>query len=211
MRIALPKGRLLDGVLKLLAAAGMVFRFRDDRDYRPTTTTPNVEAKLLKVRAIPQMVALGNFDVGFCGLDLIREAGYEQVEPILDLGLNCVTLVVAVPHDKRHLMDELPPRPLLIATEYENIADRWATDRNLAHVTIQTWGSTEAYAPDDADIVFDCIETGRTMAANNLVVIDRIMASSTHLVANYAALNSTETGPAITALRASLAEVCSAP
>lgn len=188
MRIALPKGRLLENVLALLEQAGLSFVFAHARNYRPTCNQAGVSAKLVKVRAIPQLVALGNFDVGFSGLDLLREADYDQVVPLLDLGLNPVELVVAVPRGKETIVDDPPRRPLLIATEYVNIADRWALERNLAHITIQTWGSTEAYAPEDADIVFDCTETGTTIAANDLVVIDRIVRSSTWLVANRAAL-----------------------
>ena len=184
MRLALPKGRLLEGTLARLAKAGLAFAFTSDRDYRPTCSNAAVKAKLVKVRAIPQLVALGNFDLGFCGLDLVREAGYEETIPILDLGSNKVEIVVAVRRGDEKILENPPKRPLLIATEYEHLADEWALRHNLAHITIQTWGSTEAFAPEDADIVFDCMETGRTLDANGLVIIDRILSSSTWLIAN---------------------------
>jgi ATP phosphoribosyltransferase len=188
MRLALPKGRLLEGTFVRLARGGLTFRFASDRDYRPTCSDPTVQAKLVKVRAIPQLVALGNFDVGFCGLDLVREAGYDDAVPILDLSLNRVEIVVAVRRGQDNLLAQPPKRPLLIATEYERLADEWALRHNLAHITIQTWGSTEAFAPEDADIVFDCMETGRTLEANGLVIVDRILSSATWLVANRRAL-----------------------
>lgn len=204
MRIALPKGRLAPGVLDTLAAAGLRFSFDSDRDYRGVASEPGVSGKLVKARAVPQLVALGNFEIGFCGLDLVVEAGYEQVVPLLDLRLNPVQLVVAVRPEDQNIVSDPPKRPLLIASEYVNIADRWALERNLAHITIQTWGSTEAYAPEDADIVFDCSETGTTIAANGLVVIERLMKSSTHLVGNRAALEQSSSRAKIDELRARL-------
>lgn len=205
LRLALPKGRLLEGVRARLVSAGVTLGFASDRDYRPSTSDPDLTAKLVKARAVPQLVALDRFGAGFCGLDLVREADYEQVVPVLDLGLNPVELVVAVPADRAGLLDDPPRRPLLIASEYERLADRWALARNLAHITLQTWGSTEAYAPEDADVVFDCVETGRTLAANGLVVIERLFASTTHLVASRAALEDPARRPALDALVARLA------
>ena len=183
MRLVLPKGRLLQGVIDTLKKVDIHFEFVD-RNYSPTCSKPDVQAKLLKVRAIPQLVALQNFDIGFCGLDLVHEADYEEVVPLVDLGLNKVEIVVAVPEAHKDIVKNPPQRPLLIATEYEHLADRWALANNLAHITIQTYGSTEGYAPEDADIVFDCRETGTTLRANKLIVIEKLMDSSTWLVAN---------------------------
>lgn len=168
---------------------GLTFRYVSDRDYSPRCNDPRIAAKLIKPRATPQMVALGNFDVGFCGLDILLDAAYDDAIPVFDLGLNPVKIVVAVPKGKEYVLTNPPKRPLLIATEYERIADNWAMARGLAHITIQTHGSTEAYAPEDADIVFDCRETGLTLDANNLVVIEELLNSTTHLIANRRALN----------------------
>lgn len=193
LRIALPKGRLLEGVLHLLSQAGLTFEITD-RNYTPIASDPRVRAKIVKARAVPQLVALGNFDAGFCGLDLVEEASYEDLVVVLELGLNPVDLVVAVSPDQVDILENPPKRPVLIATEYERIADRWALAHNLAHITIQTHGSTEGYAPEDADIVFDCRETGRTLAQNDLVVIDELLSSSTCLVANRFALEAEGVG-----------------
>ncbi len=207
MRLALCKGRLLPGVLALLEEAGITFAFTSDRDYRPTCAGADLEAKILKVRAIPQLIALGRFAVGFCGLDLVQEAAYEHVVPILDLGLTPVELVVAVREGQEGILENPPKRPLLVATEYEHTADRWASRHNLAHITIQTWGSTEAYAPEDADVVFDCRETGATLVANGLVVVERLLRSTTYLIADRRALDHPERGAAIEGLRRRLEEV----
>lgn len=184
IRLALPKGRLLDNVLKLLSEINVNFKFKNDRDYNPIANDKEITAKVVKVRAIPQLLALGQFTVGFAGLDLIKESGYDGIKPLLDLGLNPVRLVVAVHKEQKDILLNPPKRPILIATEYEHIAHEWAMKNNLSHIIIQTWGSTEAFAPDDADIIFDNIDTGRTMDANNLIVIDEILHSSTYLVVN---------------------------
>jgi ATP phosphoribosyltransferase len=201
MRLGLPKGRLLEGVLGRLERAGVTFHFDSDRHYKPASNEPAISAKLFKARAIPQLLALGNIDLGFTGLDLVAEAGYEQIVDLLDLGLNRVELVVAVARAERDLLESPPRRPVVIATEYEQLAARWAMEHRLAHIAIQTHGSTEAYLPEDADIIFDCTETGATLAANDLVIIDRLMVSTTHLFANRRAL---ESNPAVEELAARL-------
>ena len=197
MRFALPKGRLLTGVTELLARAGLTFHFESDRDYSGEGSLPGMSGKLIKARAVPQMVALGNFELGFCGLDLVKESDYEQVVPLLDLGLNGVLIVVAVPQDRADILENPPRRPLLIATEYERLADAWALKHGLAHITIQTHGSTEAYVPEDADIIVECVETGRTLEANGLVAVEELFPSTTHLVANRTALQDTQQGAEI--------------
>jgi ATP phosphoribosyltransferase len=206
LRIALPKGRLFEEVIKLLALCGLTFKLDNDRNYEPVANQSGIRSKIIKVRAIPQMVALGNFQVGFCGLDLVVESGYKEIQPLIELGLNSVKLVVAVPRSKADFLNDPPKRPIVIATEYENIAADWAMKRCLAHIIIQTWGSTEGYAPEDADIVFDNTETGRTIEANGLVVVDEIMTSSTWLIANKAAMTDSRYEEDLERLRKSLKE-----
>jgi len=197
MRLAIPKGRLMSGVLDRLTRAELELSFAGDRDYRPRCNDPRVTARLFKPRAIPQLVAMGRYDAGFCGLDLVLESGYEQVLPLADLGLNAVELVVAVPRGLAGLLKSPPKRPVVIATEYPMLASRWALEHNLAAIVLQTWGSTEAYAPDDADVVLDCVETGRTLEANGLVVLERLARSTTWFVVEKRALDDPERGPTL--------------
>ncbi len=197
MQIALPKGHLQAGVIEYLAAHGYSFAFASDRDYHPRVSDPSVRARMFKVRAIPQLVHLGLCEVGFCGRDVIEETGYELVVSLLDLCLNPVRLVVAVARGMEDMLVHPPRRPLLIATEFVNIADRWALRRNLAHITLQTYGSTEVYAPDLADVVIDTCETGRTIEANGLVIVEQLLSSTTWLIANAFALQNPTTSLAI--------------
>lgn len=187
LRIALPKGRLFRDVRQLFWNIGIKINHTNVYNF----TVEDYDFSIKKVRAIPQLISLGNYDIGFCGLDLVRETNYDNVIPLIDLQLNKVKIVAA--EYRRGGQDSIlkaPTRPIVIATEYENLADHWAFKRKLEHITIQTWGSTEGYAPRDADIVFDCVETGDTLAANGLVVVDEIMTSSTYLVANRSVINS---------------------
>ena len=184
IRIALPKGRLLENVLKLLSGIDINFKFKNDRDYSPAVNDKEISAKVIKARAIPQLLALGRFTFGFIGLDLVKDAGYKGIRPIYNLRLNPVKLVVAVHKSQKDILSNPPKRPILIATEYENIAHEWAMAHNLAHIIIQTWGSTEAFVPEDSDIIIDNVDTGKTLKANGLVVINKIMESSTYLVIN---------------------------
>src|SRR4051812_39436822 len=109
MRIAIPKGHLFWSVMDLLSKAGLTFTFTGERDYNPVSSDPNLKAKLVRPQAIPQLITLGNFQAGFCGLDLLRESGCEdEVEPLLDLRLSVVRLVVAAPSDNADILQRPP-------------------------------------------------------------------------------------------------------
>ena len=192
MRLALPKGKLLPPLVSLFESSGIILEFKIDRDYRPHTDYPNLDIKLFKARSIPQLVALGNFDIGFCGHDVFIETKYEEVVEILSTNFNKVEIVVATLRGKENIIVTPPKRPILIATEYENIADNWAARNNLSHITLQSRGSTEAYPPEDADIIIDCVETGQTLEANNLVIIERLFETATVLIANKFSLKDEE-------------------
>lgn len=197
MRVALPKGRLLTHLTGFLASKGISVECRNERDYRPSTNYPGFELKLFKPRSIPQLVALGNCDIGFCGHDVVVEAGYDEVEEIFVTNLNKVELVVAAHQSQSNIMKNLPKRPILIATEYENIANRWAMKNHLAHITLLTSGATEVYPPEDADLIIDCVESGRTLEENRLVILEKLFETTTVLIANKMALENKEKWKAI--------------
>lgn len=186
IRLALPKGRLMAGLVPLLGRVGLGITIPDPRGYHVACIDPRVDARLVKPRAVPQLVALGNFPLAFCGRDLVEDAAYDQTAILHDTGLNAVRIVVAVPAGSEGILSDPPRRPLVIASEYRRLAERWAFERGLSAIVIDTYGSTEGYAPDDADIVFDCVETGATMEANGLTVVERVIDSSTCLVGNEA-------------------------
>ncbi len=181
LKIALPKGRMQEGVFRLLSDAGLPIR-GDERDYRPRLPSPDLDAKILKPRNILEMLHAGTRDLGFAGSDWVEELGVELTD-MLDTGLDPVRLVAAAPvailEDGR-----LPRRPLVVASEYENIARRWIAGRDLDATFVRSYGATEVFPPDDADCIVDNTATGSTLRANGLEIVDELLRSSTRLYAN---------------------------
>lgn len=181
LHLALPKGRMQDGVRALLAQAGVAVR-QSPRDYRPVVSLPGVEAKILKPQNIVRMLAAGTRDLGFAGADWVAELGADLVE-VLDTGLDPVRLVAAAPES--FLVDgALPDRPLVIASEYAALTRAWIRERNLEARFVRSFGATEVFPPEDADCIVDNTATGSTLRANNLAIVDTLMTSSTRLYAS---------------------------
>ena len=134
------------------------------------------------------MLAVGSRDVGFAGLDWTIELETELVE-LADTGLDPVRIVAAAP---TNLIDEngnLPKRKLLIASEYERLTKNWITKRGLNAQFVKTFGATEVFPPEDADLIVDNTATGQTLQANGLQIFDELMHSSTRLYAHPQALD----------------------
>ena len=185
IRIALPKGRMFDEIVALLKGAGITIR-NSERGYRPAISLKNFNAKILKPRNVISMLVAGARDVGFAGADWLDEMGVELHE-IIDTGLNPVRLVVAAPVE---LLEngQLPNRPLVVASEYPNIAQRWIESKGIDAAVLTTYGATEVFPPEDADLIIDNTSTGSTLRANGLQIIDEIMTSSTRLYASNEAM-----------------------
>lgn len=186
LRLALPKGRMQDAVFDLLHDAGIRLRF-GPRDYRPQASLPGLEVKILKPQNILEMLAAGSRDVGFAGADWVAELELELVE-LLDTGFDPVRLVAAAPTDL--LIDgKLPKRPLRVASEYERLTRNWIVRQGLDARFIRSYGATEVFPPEDADIIVDNTATGSTLRANGLEIIDEVARSSTRLYAYPGALD----------------------
>jgi ATP phosphoribosyltransferase len=188
-RLGLPKGRMEQGVLTLLADAGIRVR-PSARGYRPDVSLPGVEAKLLKPQNVVEMLTLGSRDVGFAGADWVAELKADVVE-LLDTGLDPVQLVAAAPAG---LLDggrlpRVPERRLVVASEYERLARGWILANSICAEFVRSYGATEVFPPEDADVIIDNTATGATLEANGLVVVDVLMRSSTRLYAHRTALD----------------------
>jgi ATP phosphoribosyltransferase len=186
LRLALPKGRMEPAVLQLLAAAGIRVE-PTARSYRPRVSLPDLDAKLLKPQNVVEMLALGRRDAGFAGADWVEELEADIV-PVLDTGLDPVRIVAAAP---AALLErgELPRRPLVVASEYELLARRWIARREIDAVLVRSYGATEVFPPEDADVIVDNTASGATLAANGLAVLDVLLESSTRLYASRAAMD----------------------
>ena len=207
LHIALPKGRMFYGVFKLLEDAGIQI-FSSARGYRPCISLDACEVKILKPQNIVEMLHVGSRDVGFTGADWVAELDGEAVE-ILDTGLDPVRIVAAA---SAGLLTDgmLPRRRLIVASEYERVTSSWIERRQLDARFIRSYGATEVFPPEDADVIVDNTATGSTLAANGLEIVDEVMSSSTRLYAARAALGDPGKKRRIEDLRLLLASVLEA-
>ncbi|MEN0065375.1 MAG: ATP phosphoribosyltransferase [Myxococcota bacterium] len=182
LKLALPKGRMHENVVRLLDDAGIQLRV-SPRGYRPTVSLTDVETKILKPQSIVEMIHTGTRDLGFAGADWIAELQVDVVE-VLDTKLDPVRVVAAAPVD---LLEngKLPDRPLVVASEYMRLTQAWARPGDRV---VRSYGATEVLPPEDADCIVDNTATGSTLRANNLQIVHELMRSSTRLIANSRAM-----------------------
>jgi ATP phosphoribosyltransferase len=207
IHLAVPKGRMETGVFNLLSAAGIELHV-GQRGYRPVLSEPGFEVKLLKPQNIVEMLGAGTRDVGFAGADWVAEQQANLVE-LLDTGLDPVRIVAAAAEG---LLEDgaLPRRRLVVASEYERLARSWIDERGLDATFVRSYGATEVFPPEDADVIVDNTATGETLAANGLAIVDELMKSSTRLYASQGAVADPEKKAAIDGLVLSLRSVIDA-
>ena len=181
LRIGIPsKGRLSELAAQLLADAGLSFR-RTERSLFARCKDMPVEVTFLRTDDIPVLTAEGAIDLGITGADLVAESGAEVVHR-LDLGVGTCRLALCVPDDAT--VDD--PRKLAgrrVATSFPRITRRWLADRGVEAHFVELSGSVEVMiALGVADAIVDLVETGSTLAANRLHVLDEIGRYETVLV-----------------------------
>jgi ATP phosphoribosyltransferase len=186
IKLAIPKGRMMEGAVQLLAEAGVGLR-QTVRGYRPKVSLENYEAKVLKPQKRVEMLWVGSRDVGFTGADWVAELGADVVE-LLDTGLDQVKLVAAAPEDL--LVDgKLPKGGLVVASEFERLTREWIESDGLDATFVRSYGATEVFPPEDADLIVDLAATGDTLRANKLSEVATLMTSSTRLYASPKAMS----------------------
>ena len=179
IRLGLPKGRMHEEVIRLLADAGIRLS-HGPREYRPRISLEGFEVKFLKPQNMVEMLQEGSRDIGFAGADWVAELDLELVE-LLDTGLNPIRLVAAT--TEAYLAKTLS-EPFVVATEFANLTRAWLEDNKLEGRILRTFGATEVFPPEDADYIVDVTATGATLEANNLTIVGELMTSSTRLFAN---------------------------
>jgi ATP phosphoribosyltransferase len=198
VRLALPDGHQQAPTAKILGRAGI--RVDDypseNGNRRPNVDIKGIVAKVIRPQDMPLQVANGNFDLAITGRDWLTD--HLTVFPsspateLLDLKSSRVRIVAVVsnevPADDIFGLRQLVTRqnaPFRVASEYVNIADRYARDNHLGmYKVIPTWGATEAFLPEDADLLIENTETGRTIARHNLKIIDTLFKSTGCLIGN---------------------------
>ncbi|MDR0463795.1 MAG: ATP phosphoribosyltransferase [Treponema sp.] len=188
LRILIPKGRIYDNVSRLFAEAGFPITLAD-RTYRPSLGVSWLDAKIMKPQNVGELLELGSHDAGFTGIDWINESGAD-VEKILDLGFDKVRIVAAVPHDYDE--EKLKSKKIVAATEYVNLAKAWLDSRGYQYRILRTYGATEVFPPDDADMIIDNTSSGQTLKDNGLKIIGTLLESSTYFAASRRAMENAE-------------------
>ena len=179
LTVALPKGRIAEDTLDIFEKIfGETFRF-DDR--KLILETPNFRFLLVRNQDVATYVFHQAADIGVVGLDTLEEQGLDVIR-LLDLkGGYCK---VAIGMKKGETLDLSKPE-IKVATKMVNITKRYFADRAVAADIIKLYGSIElAPLVGLADMIVDIVETGTTMKQNGLEVVEEIMTSTTHLIAN---------------------------
>jgi len=202
VRLALPDGHQQLPTLRLLNKAGIQI---DDYpspmgNRRPTTNLDGVVIKVIRPQDMPLQVANGNFDLAITGRDWFMEHLYQfpssPVAELMDLKFGKVKIVAVISKDLpvsdiyslRQLSTERLV-PFRIASEYVNIADKYARDNHLGmYKVVPSWGASEAFLPEDADLLIENTQTGRTLARHNLKIIDTLFESTACLIGNTASV-----------------------
>jgi len=186
LRIALPKGSLQEATLKLFEKAGYRIRV-GHRSYVPSIDDPELEGLLIRAQEIPRYVAQGALDVGLTGLDWILESGVDLVE-VAELvyakeGFRPVRWVVAVPEDSPiERVEDLQGKR--IATELVEVTKGFLRERGIEADVEFSWGATEVKPPELADAIVELTETGTSLRANRLRIVETVLESTTRFVMN---------------------------
>jgi ATP phosphoribosyltransferase len=183
LRIGIPsKGRLAELAAELLIEAGLKFR-RQERSLFARVRDMPIDVTFLRTDDIPVLCAEGAIDLGITGSDLVEESGTE-LSPRLSLGLGNCRLAFCVPEES----DIKKPADLAgsrIATSFPNVTERYLAKHKVSGHIVQLTGSVEVMiALGVADAIVDLVETGSTLAANRLRILDEIGTYETVLVQN---------------------------
>jgi ATP phosphoribosyltransferase len=186
IRLGVPKGSLQEATLQLFARAGLPI-FTNGRSYFASTRDPEIDCMLIRAQEMARYVEHGVLDAGLTGLDWVVESGLEVVT-VSDLiyakqSRGKVRWVLAVPEDSPYQRaEDLSDR--IIATELVSVTRKYFESRNVGVQVEFSWGATEVKPPMLADAIVEVTETGSSLRANHLRIIDTVLESNTQIVAN---------------------------
>ena len=201
LTFAVPKGRILDEALPVMARAGVVpeAAFHDKASRALSFACDGGDMRLIRVRAfdVATFVAFGAAQAGIVGSDVIEEFDYSELYAPVDLGIGHCRLSVAEPKDAS-FYNPGNASHLRVATKYPNITSRWFERRGIQAECVKLNGAMELAPSLGLSLrIVDLVSTGRTLADNGLVETDVIMPVSARLIVNRAAL---KTDPRVAAL-----------
>jgi ATP phosphoribosyltransferase len=186
LKLGIPAGSLQEATGELFRKAGYKITFQS-RSYYPAIDDPEVQCTLIRAQEMPRYVQDGSLDCGLTGYDWVLEND-AKVKEVAELTFSKVSRrpvrwVLAVPNDSpiRSVKDLQGKR---IATEVVNLTRRWLAERGVSAQVEFSWGATEVKPPVLADAIVEVTETGSSLRANKLKIIDTVMESNTQLIVN---------------------------
>ncbi len=190
LKIGIPKGSLQESTLRLFKNAGYSIKLAD-RSYVPVIDDPELEGLVIRAQEMGRYVENGILDIGITGLDWVMEQNSKVAEVARlrygKVGFRGVKWVVAVPADSPiKSIKGLSGKK--IATELVGFTKRFLKSKKIEATVEYSWGATEAKPPLLADAIVEVTETGASLVANNLRIVDTILESETVVIANKAAL-----------------------
>lgn len=191
LKLGLPKGSLQEATFSLFARAGYSMKV-DSRSYQPTVNDPEIEPILLRPQEIPKYIESGVIDAGLTGLDWIEDT-QASVRLITKLQYskatnNVIRIVLAVANDSAiHSVKDLEGKR--IATEYQGIARNYLAKHDVQAEVDFSWGACEVKVGTVADAIIVNTETGNSLRAHNLRIVEEILQSTTQFVCSNSAWN----------------------
>ena len=186
LKLGIPKGSLENATIDLFRRAGFQITV-NSRSYFPAIDDPNIECMLIRAQEMARYVEDGVLDAGLTGLDWIAETG-ANVHPITDLvyakqSFGRVRWVLAVPEQSAvHSVKDLEGK--IIATELVETTKRYLAANGVTAKVEFSWGATEVKPPILADAIVEVTETGSSLRANNLRIVETVLESNTQFIAN---------------------------
>lgn len=189
VRIGIPKGSLQEATLQLFARAGLRV-YTNARSYFASTGDPEIECMLIRAQEMARYVDHGALDAGLTGLDWVVESGLDVIA-VTDLiyakqSRGKVRWVLAAPEDSPfQRAEDLGGR--IIATELVQVTRNYFHDKGVDVQVEFSWGATEVKPPMLADAIVEVTETGSSLRANRLRILDTVLESNTQIIANRSA------------------------
>jgi ATP phosphoribosyltransferase len=203
VRLALPDGHQQSHVCRIFDKVGIKVDDYPSQtgNRRPTSNLDGYFIKVIRPQDMPLQIANGNFDLAITGRDWLIDHKYQfpnsPIEELLDLKYGWVKIVAVIdqnlPIEDISSWREYCSKNQItcrVATEYTNIADHYVRDIRMdRYRIIPTWGATEGFLPEDADLLIENTETGGTIARHNLRIIDKLFESTACLIGSTRKIN----------------------
>lgn len=190
LKLGLPKGSLQEATFALFERAGFSIRV-SSRSYHPVVDDDDIEPILLRPQEIPSYIAQGVIDAGLTGADWIADSG-AHVHEVCELRYskltnNPIKVVLAV-HQDSPIQSVRDLQGKRIATEYVRLTERYLAQHETQAAVEFSWGACEVKVPSLVEAIVVNTETGNSLRANNLRVVDTLLTSTTRFVASQAAM-----------------------